>query len=182
MTEKDLRERGSDLLCVRNAEISRIVTLETSGTTANPKRIFYTQEDQELTIDFFHQGMKNLVGPDDVVLILMPCARPGSVGDLLDIGLQRLGTKTLPYGTLQSDYGDIPDVLKQMEREGVTSIVGIPTQVAQLARVSSQLSKVSSQLSMSSTDPAAQKEWQPIVSKIADQMRSVLLSAEYVSE
>ncbi len=175
MTEKDLRNRGNEMLCVRNAQISRIVTLETSGTTANPKRVFYTKEDQELTIDYFHHGMKNLVDARDVVLILMPCARPGSVGDLLDIGLQRLGAKTLPYGLLKSEYQDVPAVLKQMEKEGVTSIVGTPTQVAELARISSELTKAFDGLT-------SQRKWQSIVSTIVSQMRSVLLSAEYVSK
>ncbi|WP_320129225.1 AMP-binding protein [uncultured Sphaerochaeta sp.] len=120
-------------------EISRIVTLETSGTTATPKRICYTEEDQELTIDFFHHGMRNLVDTSDVVLIMMPCARPGSVGDLLDIGLRRLGSATVPYGPLKFDYQDIPDVLRIMEREGVTCIVGSPTQVDELAKTSAAL-------------------------------------------
>lgn len=168
VTPDDLRERGKDMLCVRNAEISRIVTLETSGTTANPKRIYYTEEDQELTIDFFHHGMRNLVDESDVVLIMMPCERPGSVGDLLDMGLRRLGSGTVPYGPLKPDYQDIPDVLRNMEREGVTCIVGSPTQVDELAKTSAAL--------------AGQEEWKENFAHIASQMRSVLLSSEYVPE
>lgn len=166
VTPDDLRERGKDMLCVRNAEISRIVTLETSGTTANPKRIYYTEEDQELTIDFFHHGMRNLVDASDVVLIMMPCARPGSVGDLLNIGLHRLGSGTVPYGPLKPDYQDIPDILRIMEQEGVTCIVGSPTQVGELAKASAELAK--------------QDEWKTNYAQIASQMRSVLLSSEYV--
>ena len=164
----DLRERGKDMLCVRNAEISRIVTLETSGTTANPKRIYYTEEDQDLTVDFFHYGMRNLVDASDVVLIMMPCVRPGSVGDLLDIGLHRLGSRTVPYGPLKPDYQDITDVLRTMEREGVTCIVGSPTQVGELARVSAQL--------------GTKEEWKENYAHISSKMRSVLLSSEYVPD
>lgn len=168
VTENDLRERGQDMLCVSDSKISRIVTLETSGTTAKPKRVFYTEEDQELTVDFFHHGMRYLVDPSDVVLILMPCSRPGSVGDLLDTALQRLGAKTLPYGPLKAEYKDIRSVLHNMRNEGVTCIVGSPTQVSELARASVCL--------------APQKKWQAIVSQIVKQMKSVLLSAEYVSD
>jgi len=168
VTPDDLREKGKDMLCVRNSEISRIVTLDTSGTTANPKRIFYTEEDQELTIDFFHYGMRNLVDETDVVLILMPCARPGSVGDLLDIGLQRLGSGTVAYGLLKPDYSDLSDVLRIMEKEGVTCIVGAPTQVDELARVSAEQSE--------------QAEWKENYLQISTNMRTVLLSSEYVPD
>lgn len=172
VTESDLRARGTEMLCVRNAEISRIVTLETSGTTSEPKRIYYTEEDQDLTIDFFHHGMKNLVDSSDVVLILMPCQRPGSVGDLLNTGLHRLGSGTLAYGLLKPECKEMQELLLQMDRKGVTGIVGMPSQVAELARVSSQLSG------------AAQndKDWRPMIAKITSRMRSVLLSAEYVSD
>ncbi len=165
---EDLRESGREMLCVRDSEISRIVTLETSGTTADPKRVYYTEADQELTIDFFHYGMRNLVDPSDVVLILLPCKRPGSVGDLLNIGLHRLGAKTVAYGMLKADGSDIPDLLIRMDMKKVTCIVGSPTQVAELSKTSVAL--------------AAQKEWQDLHGRIEQRMRSVLLSTEYVPD
>lgn len=168
VTEQDLRERGKEMLCVRDAEVSRIVTLETSGTTANPKRVYYTEEDQELTVDFFHHGMRNLTDTSDTVLILMPCARPGSVGDLLDNGLRRMGAKTVPYGLLRPDFKDIPELLERMAEEHITCIVGMPSQVSELAGACSE------------NGPNGAPE--NIYFRIAENMRSVLLSAEYVSD
>lgn len=77
------------LLCVSQGEISRIVTLN-SGTSGPSKRIFFTPEDQESTIDFFEQGMSVFTRPGDRVLILFPGERPGSVGSLLAVALQRM--------------------------------------------------------------------------------------------
>lgn len=167
-TVSDLREHGQEMICVSPSEISRIVTLDTSGTTGNPKRVYYTEEDQELTIDFFHNGMQNLTDKTDVVLILLPWERPGSVGDLLRQGLERFGAKPVPYGLLQRDYRDVPEVIDLMFSRGVTSIVGSPTQVYELAKSAQAFT----------THPV----WQHKVRDISRQMRSVLLSTEYVPD
>jgi phenylacetate-coenzyme A ligase PaaK-like adenylate-forming protein len=85
----DIRNHGGQMLCVSQDEINRVVTLDSSGTTGTPKRIFFTSEDQELTIDFFRYGMSVLTNPGDRVLILLPCELPGSGGDLLASALER---------------------------------------------------------------------------------------------
>ncbi|MDR1571286.1 MAG: AMP-binding protein [Clostridiales Family XIII bacterium] len=154
--EDDLRERGPRMACVPQSEVSRIVTLETSGSTGRPKRVFFTEADQELTIDFFHHGMKNLVDGSDTLLILLPCARPGSVGDLLRQGLERGGTAVLPYGQLPRDDGSEDGrVLALIRERRVTSLVGGPVEIARIARKC----------------PEA-----------GESVRTALLSTEYVSE
>jgi phenylacetate-coenzyme A ligase PaaK-like adenylate-forming protein len=117
-------------LCVSQDEISRVVTLPTSGTTGIPKRICFTPEDQELTTDFFHHGITTLVGPGDRVLILLPGERPGSVGDLLARGLERAGAVGIVHGPVR----DVQQTLGVMRKERVSSIVGIPVQVLALAQ------------------------------------------------
>ena len=92
-TAQDIQDHGLQFLCVSQDEIQRVVTLDSSGTTGNPKRIYFTRDDQELTVDFFRVGMATLTDPDDRVLILLPGDRPGSVGDLLAIVLGRLGAQ-----------------------------------------------------------------------------------------
>ena len=82
-----LAGRFNDFLCVAPGDIGRIVTLFTSGTTGSSKKIAFTPEDQELTVDFFHYGMATLAGPADRVVIFLPGKTEGSVGDLLKKGL-----------------------------------------------------------------------------------------------
>ena len=71
-TADQLRADPQRWLCCGGAEVERVVTLKTSGTTASPKRIFFRREDEERTVDFFAHGMGELVSPGDRVLILMP--------------------------------------------------------------------------------------------------------------
>ena len=69
LDEKILRDRGEDLSCIPAREIKRIVTLQTSGSTGAPKRIWFTEEDQELTTDFFHHGMQNIINRQDRAVV-----------------------------------------------------------------------------------------------------------------
>lgn len=87
----DLIRSGPEMLCVRQHQISRIVTLQTSGTSQDPKRVWFTEEDIALTLDFFQNGIKTLTNAHDRALILFPAKTPDSVGALLTTALQRLG-------------------------------------------------------------------------------------------
>ncbi|WP_407310766.1 DVU_1553 family AMP-dependent CoA ligase [Desulfosporosinus sp. SB140] len=129
-TSEDVKEDPLDFLCVSQNDINRIVTLQSSGTTGKPKRLFFTEADQELTIDFFHHGMLTLVKPGDRVLILLPGEIRGSVGDLLRLGLERAGVTGIVHGLVTN-----PELtLEQIKRENINGLVGIPTQVLSLAR------------------------------------------------
>lgn len=150
----DVRDHGEEMVCVSQSQISRIVTMETSGTTGRPKRIFFTEEDQELTADFFHNGMQLLTDSSDTVMILMPCERPGSIGDLLKRGLLRMGAKVVAYGL--PNGRDNQEILRVMEAEGVTCAVALAAHLAEIADLAKQTG-----------------------ARIP--MRSVLLSADYVS-
>jgi len=129
-TAEHLRAEALQFICVSQSEISRIVTLDSSGTTGSPKRIYFTAADQELTIDFFQQGMSILLETGDRVLILLPGERIGSIGDLLKTALERAGTSPIPHGVVTN----ISETLEIMVREKVDSLVGIPSQVLALAR------------------------------------------------
>jgi phenylacetate-coenzyme A ligase PaaK-like adenylate-forming protein len=129
-TADDLRAGPLQLLCVSQGEIQRVVTLETSGTSGSPKRLYFTLEDQELTVDFFQVGMSTLVDPGDRVLILLPCERPGSVGDLLKTGLERLGAVGIKHGLVR----DTRETLETLRHERADALVGVPVQALGLAR------------------------------------------------
>lgn len=129
-TVEDLRGDPFRFLCVSQDEVARVVTLQTSGTTGQPKRLFFTESDLELTIDFFHHGMSTLVAPGDRVLILMPGTLPYSVGDLLQKGLSRMNAVGIIHGPVK----DSEAVARQIIELEIDSLVGIPVQVLGLAR------------------------------------------------
>jgi phenylacetate-CoA ligase len=126
----DIRAQGPRLLCVPPGSVERIVTLPTSGTSGEPKRIHFSAVDQELTIDFFQHGMSVLVRPGQRVLILFPGERPGSVGDLLRRGLQRMDVEGVVHGPVI----DPAPVLRLLHESRFDCVVGIPAQVLGLAR------------------------------------------------
>ena len=97
-TSSELAADPFGFLAVSQDEIAHIVTLRTSGSTGEAKRIFFTEGDLEPTVDFFHHGMSTMVQPGQKVAVLMPCERPDSVGDLLIRGLRRMDVAALPYG------------------------------------------------------------------------------------
>ena len=129
-TADDLRADPKRFVCVSQDEVSRIVTLPTSGTTGPSKRLFFSQADQELTVDFFKVGMSTLARAGDRVLILLPGARPGSVGDLLKSGLERLGCRPFVHGPVDEET----KVLEVIRENDCNVLVGAPVQLHRLAR------------------------------------------------
>ena len=158
-TPEELAEHGALMVCVPASEISRIVTLQTtSGTTGPPKRVWFTEADQELMTDYIHHGLPVMTGSDDVFLVLMPCERPGSVGDLVAIGVERIGSRAVRVGPIPPDGSRDAEVLDIMRREGVsTGLATAPT---------------AARLAAKSTDDR----------EIRNNMRTILLSAQYISE
>ncbi|MFH0821203.1 MAG: AMP-binding protein [Pseudomonadota bacterium] len=129
-TADDLRRNGPLFLCVSQTEVERVVTLQGPGTDDAPRRVYFTADDLELTVDFFSRGMTTLVSPGQRVLILMPGKTPGSVGDLLQKGLSRAGIRGIVHGLVS----DPAETIREIVDKNIDCLVGIPTQVLALAR------------------------------------------------
>lgn len=94
-TAEDLRNWG-DFLCVSQGEVQRMVSLRTSGTTGQPKRLAFTDADLARTRDFFAVGMSQLVGAGQRLAVLLPGAeRPDGVADLLRQALGAAGVEVV---------------------------------------------------------------------------------------
>lgn len=130
-TSEDLSNNPKSFLCSSLDQISRIVTINTSGTTGESKRIFFTENDLKATIEFFRYGMLNLVSENQRVLILMPGSSPSSIGLLLKRGLEEAGCEGIIYGPVF----DIWDALETLKLKEIDCIVGLPTQVFYLAKL-----------------------------------------------
>ncbi len=88
-TAQDL-QHAEQLLCVSQTHVARMVTLQSSGTTARPKRLAFSQEDLEATRDFFAVGMTQLIQSGQRLLSLWPGAmRPHGVSALLHDALKK---------------------------------------------------------------------------------------------
>lgn len=128
-TADDLRRDHLAMLCVSQDQVARVVTLRTSGTTAAPKRVYFSDSDLELTLDFFHHGMSTLAEPGGSVLILLPGSTPDSVGDLLARALSRMQVKGVVHGPI-GDPGAAIDAAMSCQAD---CLVGIPVQVLAMA-------------------------------------------------
>ncbi|WP_461211409.1 DVU_1553 family AMP-dependent CoA ligase [Desulfocurvus sp. DL9XJH121] len=128
---EDLRRAPGRMLCVSQDEIERIVTLRTSGSTGTPKRLFFTREDLERTVDFFHHGMASMARSGDTVLALLPAPRPDSVGNLLVQGVERLGARCVAFGEPWRAT-DALDLLLSLQ---AAVVVGTPVHVHALGRL-----------------------------------------------
>lgn len=135
-TPDDLRQSGRQMLCVKPDAISRIVTLSTSGSTGMPKRVYFTPEDQERTIDYFHHGMATLIAPGSTVLILFPGSSPGSLNDLLMRGLERMGCMGIPFGFPTPERYE--ELCAAIEKTSASCLVGSARSIAGAAKWSLQ--------------------------------------------
>lgn len=132
---EDIRKNSLDFLCVSQTQVKRIITINTSGTSGDEKRIYFTQEDLNDTIDFFQYGMSCLVDETDRVLVLLPGKSYGSIGDLLKKALTLAKVDCVVHGVLTN----LEEVEKCIEENEITCIVGIPMQVLYFSRTKSEI-------------------------------------------
>ncbi len=130
-TERDLETCAQGMLLCSQAQIQRVLTERTSGTTGNAKRVFYTETDCENTVRLFAAGLGELVFPGSVTMICFPFSGPFGLGDLIAEAIESLGAKALKLGCALS-YGEYREV---MQRELPDTFVGMPVQLLSILRV-----------------------------------------------
>ncbi len=142
-TAEDLRHWG-DFLCVSQGDVQRMVTLHTSGTTGQPKRLAFTDADLARTRDFFAVGMSQLVGSGQRLAVLLPGAeRPDGVADLLRQALGAAGVDVLApppevHAAPSADTGSCAESGKALgqwlEQAKPHCLVAAPAQLALLLK------------------------------------------------
>lgn len=123
---EDLHKGCKHFLCASQDSIARIVTLSTSGSTGEAKRLAFSVLDLERTRRFFAAGMSQIVGGGDVLLVCLPGAeRPDGVADLLRRGLEPRGVRVEQLATGSSDE----EVVRRFEEVKPSSLVLSPRQL-----------------------------------------------------
>lgn len=134
-TERDLAGNEWRFQCVKASDVSRVVTIPTTGTRGKRKRLSYTEADQQKAIAFIHRGYLTMgCHEGERMLIFMSGGAPGSIGDLVKQAME-------PIGMEISVFGEVTDVAKAYERlmEFRPEIVeAIPWHAAALARYGQQ--------------------------------------------
>jgi len=127
MNVSDLYENGLELLAVSQSRVARIVTLQTSGSTGNAKRLYFTETDLAATGEFFFEGMQSLIGNNDTVLVLLPFSPPDSVGDLLLHALRNGGIKA------EGQWPPDDTTTETIRLQRPTCLVGLPQHLLAVA-------------------------------------------------
>ena len=123
-TPEQLAENAAGLLLTSTAEVRRIISDATSGTTGPAKRVFYTERDLEHTVGFFAAGISELVSAGDAVLVAMPFSGPDGLGELICRALERLGARGIRAGVGKS-LGEL-DALLDAERPAAYIGMSVP--------------------------------------------------------
>jgi phenylacetate-coenzyme A ligase PaaK-like adenylate-forming protein len=127
-----LVRQGERMLCVSLGEVERVRTLRSSGSTGDPKRVWFGEQDLERTVAFFASGMRPLVREGERCVIMMSNDSPGSVADLLRRGLARIGARSVIHGAVQG-----PGAAEAAE--GAECLVGLPAEIFWLCRTAPRL-------------------------------------------
>ncbi|MDR1353598.1 MAG: methyltransferase domain-containing protein, partial [Treponema sp.] len=122
-----LARQGERMLCVSLGDVERVRTIRSSGSTGNPKRVWFGEQDLERTVAFFASGMRPLVREGERCVIMMSDENPGSVADLLRRGLARIGVHSVIHGPIQG-----PGAAEAAE--GAGCLVGLPAEIFWLCR------------------------------------------------
>lgn len=130
-TEEDLARNGPGLLLCSQAEIQRVLSDATSGTTGAAKRVFYTEQDCRNTVALFMAGLGELIFPGSVTMICFPFSGPHGLGELISEAVEGLGAKPLKLGAGLT-YGEYGRILRE---ERPDTFVGMPVQLLSLLRV-----------------------------------------------
>ena len=143
-----LRQNPLDFLCMPQREIKRIVTIKSSGTSGAEKRIYFSEQDLNLTVDFFKVGMSCLTDKSDRVMILLPGNAYGSIGDLLQKALDMSQVPCFVHGVMVDPEQTAKDIIKN----DITCLVGIPLQVSTLSKLKMEVFKSRIKKVLLSTD------------------------------
>ena len=129
-TDEDLAHYAGGILLCSQSEIQSVISDATSGTTGAAKRVFYTKNDCENTVELFMAGLGELVFPDSVTMICMPFSHAYGLGELISEAITRLGARPLNAGVGRS-FGELKEML---ESEKPDTFVGMPVTLLSLLR------------------------------------------------
>ncbi|WP_321419739.1 DVU_1553 family AMP-dependent CoA ligase [uncultured Desulfobacter sp.] len=165
----DIQGNPKGFLALSQGEISRIVTLNTSGTTAAPKRIFFTDEDLGRVVDFFTAVLTTIMNPGETGLIFLPGDTRASAGDLIRTAMQAAQARPKVPGIIR-DFGPAADLVRSTRP---SLLIGMPVQILALCeymKLTGTLSDIAHVILTADYVPA------PLVDRVEDLLGATVLN------
>ena len=131
ITAETLKNNFSKLCLLSPDELARLRTERTSGTSGTPKRVAYSQYDCERILDFFENGLGELIYPGDTVLICMQYSDSLSLGGLIAQAVSRLGAVPVCAGSGKA-FSEYIGISKE---KGCNIYIGPPVLLLSLLRL-----------------------------------------------
>ena len=129
-SEADIAGHENDFLCISPADVPRMVTVPTTGTTGGSKRLAFTGADIRRALDFITVAYTTFMHEGDRIMVMMSGGTEGSIGDVVKHSMDQIGAETYIYGPV-TDIQDAYEKICEWEPDVIT---GIPVQMAALAR------------------------------------------------
>ena len=130
-TPQMLSEHPGRYLATSQAQVSRVISGATSGTTGPAKRVFYTEGDCQNTVGFFAAGISEMLSPGEKCLIAFPFSGAFGLGDLIARAVERLGAVPV-----RAHVGACwEEAARQIEQTGATAYIGFPVPLLGLLRL-----------------------------------------------
>ena len=130
-TAQMLAEHPGRFLLTSQAEVNRVISGATSGTTGPAKRVFYTQADTEHTIGLFTAGISEMLRAGEKCFIAFPFTGPFGLGDLIAQAVERIGGTAIRAGFGQT-FGEMLVLLEETKPE---TYIGFPVTLLSLIRL-----------------------------------------------
>jgi phenylacetate-CoA ligase len=137
---EDFAENPYHFVCVSLADVERVTTFTSSGTTGPEKRIFFTKEDLECMTDFMAVGIRAVADEHDVIQILLPSGRINDQTDLLCKGVQKMGARPVPSGIVPNAEKQL-DIIEKEKTSIIFGVVNPVYRITQDARFNHNLSQ-----------------------------------------
>ena len=128
MDESTFEQGLAPFVGVSQDEINRIVSVPTSGTTGNPKRIAFTQDEQANIVEYLASGMRMLARPGETIAVLFPTEHTGGLGHLICKGIALAGARVCACGLPTRELG-FSHLAKTCRDQQVCGLVGFPQHI-----------------------------------------------------
>jgi phenylacetate-CoA ligase len=135
MSADDIYQSGMAMACLPLNKIPRFTTIRSSGTQGPVKQLYFTNNDLQKTADFFSYGVKSMTKDVKRAIIYLPGQAIGSIAQILAQGLNPIGIETYTFGAIQ-DYQQAQNTCIDFQAD---CVIGLPSQILQLARTAPQL-------------------------------------------